>query len=95
MITAAGTIMVLVFGSFVLGDDRIIKLFGIGLASAILLDAVIIRCLLVPALMELFGRASWWLPRGLDRVLPKLALESPEPATGSGASASGGGGGRE
>ena len=87
VITAAGTTMVLVFGSFVLGDDRIIKLFGIGLASAILLDALIIRCLLVPALMELFGRASWWLPDRLDRVLPKLSLERPE-GDGAGAPAS-------
>ena len=57
MITAAASIMILVFASFALGDDRIIKLFGIGLASAVFFDAVIIRCLLVPALMEIFGRA--------------------------------------
>jgi len=95
VITAAGTIMVLVFGSFVLGDDRIIKLFGIGLASAILLDALVIRCLLVPALMELFGRASWWLPGWLDRVLPKLALERPAGNEGLGAPAAVGASGRE
>ena len=62
MITAAASIMILVFASFALGDDRIIKLFGIGLASAVFFDAVIIRCLLVPALMEIFGRRAWWLP---------------------------------
>ena len=54
--------MILVFASFALGDDRIIKLFGLGLASAVFFDAVIIRCLLVPALMEIFGRRAWWLP---------------------------------
>ena len=95
VITAAGTIMVLVFGSFVLGDDRIIKLFGIGLASAILLDALLIRCLLVPALMELFGRASWWLPRWLDRALPRVALERAEPADALGAPAAVPAGSRE
>jgi RND superfamily putative drug exporter len=78
VITAAASIMVLVFGSFALGDDRVIKLFGIGLASAVFFDAVIIRCLLVPALMEIFGRRAWWLPAWLDRRLPRLAIEAPE-----------------
>jgi RND superfamily putative drug exporter len=78
VITAAAAIMVLVFASFALGDDRVIKLFGIGLASAVLFDAVIIRCVLVPALMELFGRRAWWLPSWLDRRLPRLAIEAPE-----------------
>ena len=81
VITAAAAIMVLVFASFALGDDRIIKLFGIGLASAVFLDAVIIRCLLVPALMEIFGRWAWWMPKWLDRRMPRLAIEpEPEPA---------------
>ena len=75
VITAAASIMIVVFGSFALGDDRVIKLFGIGLASAVFFDAVIIRCLLVPALMELFGRRAWWLPAWLDRILPRLAIE--------------------
>ena len=78
VITAAAAIMVVVFGSFALGDDRIIKLFGIGLASAVFFDAVIIRCLLVPAIMELLGRRAWWLPAWLDRRLPRLAIEAPE-----------------
>jgi RND superfamily putative drug exporter len=78
VITAAASIMVLVFASFALGDDRIIKLFGLGLASAVFIDAVIIRCLLVPALMEIFGRRAWWLPSWLDRRLPRLAIEAPE-----------------
>src|SRR3954468_11580322 len=77
VITAAASIMVLVFGSFALGDDRIIKLFGIGLASAVFFDAVIIRCLLVPALREILGRRAWWLPSWLERRLPRLAIEAP------------------
>jgi RND superfamily putative drug exporter len=77
VITAAASIMVLVFASFALGDDRIIKLFGLGLASAVFFDAVIIRCLLVPALMEIFGRHAWWLPSWLERRLPRLAIEAP------------------
>ncbi len=78
VITAAAAIMVVVFGSFAIGDDRVIKLFGIGLASAVFFDAVIIRCLLVPAIMELLGRRAWWLPAWLDRRLPRLAIEAPE-----------------
>jgi RND superfamily putative drug exporter len=77
VITAAASIMILVFGSFALGDDRVIKLFGLGLASAVFFDAVIIRCVLVPALMEIFGRRAWWLPSWLDRRLPRLAIERP------------------
>lgn len=77
VITAAASIMVLVFASFALGDDRIIKLFGIGLASAVFLDALIIRCLLVPALMELAGRRAWYLPGWLDRAVPSLNIERP------------------
>ena len=83
VITAAASIMIVVFASFVLGDDRIIKLFGIGLASAVFIDAVVIRCLLVPALMEIFGNKAWWLPRWMDRIIPRLAIErahAPEPA---------------
>ncbi|OHV40934.1 hypothetical protein BBK14_11865 [Parafrankia soli] len=78
VISAAGAIMTLVFASFILGDDRVIKLFGLGLALAILLDAFVIRTVLVPALMHLFGRANWWLPKGLDRVLPRVSVESAE-----------------
>jgi RND superfamily putative drug exporter len=78
VITAAASIMIVVFLAFVLGDDRFIKLFGIGLASAVFFDAVIIRCLLVPALMEIFGRRAWWLPSWLDRIVPRLAIERAE-----------------
>lgn len=76
VITAAASIMVLVFASFSLADDRVIKEFGIGLASAVLFDALIIRCLLVPAVMQLLGRRAWWLPAWLERRLPRLAIEA-------------------
>jgi putative drug exporter of the RND superfamily len=78
VITAAAAIMIVVFASSALEADRLAKLFGIGLASAVLIDAVIIRCLLVPAIMELLGRRAWWLPPWLDRRLPRLAVEPPE-----------------
>jgi RND superfamily putative drug exporter len=77
VITAAAAIMVFVFGSFLLESDRTIKLFGTGLATAVLLDATIVRMLLVPATMELLGDRNWWLPRWLDRVLPRIAVEGP------------------
>ncbi|MGH9222885.1 MAG: MMPL family transporter [Acidimicrobiales bacterium] len=76
VITAAATIMFCVFGSFVLGVDRSIKLFGLGLAVAVLLDATVVRMVLVPATMELLGDRNWWLPRWLDKVLPRLHVEA-------------------
>jgi RND superfamily putative drug exporter len=75
VITAAALIMVFVFGSFLLEHDRVIKLFGIGLASAVLLDATIVRMLLVPATMELLGDRNWWLPGWLARLLPNIDVE--------------------
>ncbi|MDT3438906.1 MULTISPECIES: MMPL family transporter [unclassified Pseudofrankia] len=75
VISAAGAIMTLVFASFVLGDERVLKLFGLGLAMAVLIDAFVIRTVLVPALMHIFGKANWWLPRALDRRLPRLSVE--------------------
>jgi putative drug exporter of the RND superfamily len=78
VITAAAAIMVTVFASFMLGEDRIIKLFGLGLASAVLIDAVIIRSVLVPAIMQLFGKSAWWIPDWLDRILPRLHVEPAE-----------------
>ena len=74
-ITAAAAIMVVVFGSFIGESDRIVKLFGVGLSIAVLLDATIVRMLLVPATMELLGDANWWLPRWLDRAMPRVAVE--------------------
>jgi putative drug exporter of the RND superfamily len=78
VITAAAAIMVTVFASFMIGEDRIIKLFGLGLASAVFIDAVIIRSVLVPAIMQLFGKRAWWLPEWLDRILPRLHVEPAE-----------------
>jgi RND superfamily putative drug exporter len=75
VITAAAAIMIVVFVSFGLGPERVIKEFGLSLAMAVLLDAVVIRCLLVPAIMELVGARAWWLPSWLDRRIPRLALE--------------------
>ena len=79
VITAAASIMILVFLSFLLDDNIVIQQFGVGLAAAIIIDAFVVRTVLVPALMHLFGRANWWLPGWLDRWLPTLHIES-EPA---------------
>jgi len=79
VITAAAAIMITVFASFLLGDERIVKLFGLGLASAVLVDALVIRSVLVPAIMHLFGRRAWYMPEWLGRVLPNLAVEPHEP----------------
>ncbi|MEA2384602.1 MAG: putative drug exporter of the superfamily [Solirubrobacteraceae bacterium] len=78
VITAAAAIMILVFGSFVLGGQRIIAEFGIGLASAVLLDAFLLRTILVPAVMHLIGPANWWLPRWLDRIVPHVSVDPAE-----------------
>ncbi len=78
VITAAATIMICVFLTFAFLGQRDVAEFGIGLAAAVALDAFILRTVLVPAAMHLFGRANWWLPRWLDRRLPHLAIEPPE-----------------
>jgi len=75
VITAAAAIMVVVFGSFLLEDGRIIKVFGTGLSVAVLLDATLVRMLLVPATMELLGERNWWIPKWLDRIMPRLYVE--------------------
>ena len=75
VITAAALIMVCVFGAFVLGDDRQLKLFGLGMAVAVFLDATIVRMVLVPATMELLGARNWWMPAWLDRLLPQINVE--------------------
>jgi RND superfamily putative drug exporter len=75
VITAAAAIMVVVFGSFILEENRIIKMMGLGLAVAIFIDATLVRMLLVPATMELLGEKNWWLPRWIDRILPTLNVE--------------------
>jgi RND superfamily putative drug exporter len=78
VITAAAAIMVFVFGSFVLNGDPTVKQFGIGLAVAVILDATIVRCLLVPALMIKMGKANWYMPKWLDRLLPHISIEGAE-----------------
>ena len=78
VITAAATIMVFVFGSFVLNGDPTVKQFGIGLAVAVILDATVVRCLLVPARMASLGKANWYLPRWLGRLLPRINIEGEE-----------------
>src|SRR5437588_2951374 len=78
VITAAALIMVFVFGSFVLNGDPTIKQFGVGLAVAVILDATVVRCLLVPALMLLMGKVNWYMPRWLDRVVPRVSIEGEE-----------------
>jgi RND superfamily putative drug exporter len=75
VISAAALIMVVVFGSFIGESSRVVKLFGVGLASAVAVDATIVRMLLVPATMELLGDANWWLPKWLERILPKVSVE--------------------
>ena len=78
VIVAAAIIMGVVFWAFVLSDDRTVKSFGLGLGVAILVDALIIRMLMVPAIMHLLGRRAWYIPRWLDRVLPNLTIEPPD-----------------
>jgi RND superfamily putative drug exporter len=80
-ITAAALIMILVFGSFILGGQRVIKEFGVGLAGGVLVDAVFIRMAIVPALMTMFGARNWWLPNWLDRVLPHVSVDADDLAT--------------
>ncbi len=78
VITAAALIMVFVFGSFLLNGDPTIKQFGVGLAIAVVLDATVVRCLLVPALMVLMGDHNWYMPRWLDRLVPHMSIEGAE-----------------
>jgi RND superfamily putative drug exporter len=78
VITAAAMIMVFVFGSFVLNGDPTVKQFGIGLAVAVVLDATIVRCLLVPALMVMMGKVNWWMPAWLGRLVPHVSIEGAE-----------------
>ncbi|MCO5316008.1 MAG: MMPL family transporter [Solirubrobacterales bacterium] len=75
VITAAAAIMVAVFASFVLNGDPVVKQFGVGLAFAVLIDATVVRCFLVPALLVVFERWNWWLPGWLDRFLPRVDIE--------------------
>ena len=75
MISAAALVMVAVFGAFALGGSRVLELFGVTMATAVFLDAFVIRMILLPAVLELLGRRTWAFPHRLDRRLPRLALE--------------------
>jgi RND superfamily putative drug exporter len=101
VITSAASIMVCVFASFILSGDPVVKEFGVGLAVAIAIDSTLVRCLLVPAVMVLLGKKAWWMPKWLDRVVPRVSIEgeeyfaardaaaaaaAPAPATGAAAS---------
>jgi putative drug exporter of the RND superfamily len=78
VITAAATIMICVFLSFAFGDERVVKLFGLSFAIAVFIDAFVVRSLLLPAVLQLLGRRTWWLPQWLDRRLPHLAIDPAE-----------------
>jgi RND superfamily putative drug exporter len=81
VISAAAAIMVTVFGAFMLGDQVIMKVAGLGLATAVFVDATIVRMVLVPSTMELLGDRNWWMPRWLDRLLPRIDVEGASPET--------------
>jgi RND superfamily putative drug exporter len=78
VITAAGLIMIAVFGGFLLGSERVIKMFGLGLGGAIFIDAFVLRTVLVPSLMHVLGRSNWYYPRWLDKITPHVSVAPPE-----------------
>jgi putative drug exporter of the RND superfamily len=78
VVTAAAIIMIAVFGAFAIGNERALAMMGVGFASAIFIDAFIIRLLLLPAVMHLAGPAMWWIPAWLDKRLPHLHIERPD-----------------
>jgi RND superfamily putative drug exporter len=80
VITAAATIMIVVFGALALSPEVFLKLIGVGLATAVFVDATIVRMVLVPAVMQLLGDRTWWIPRWLDRLIPRAPLETPAAA---------------
>jgi RND superfamily putative drug exporter len=90
VVTAAAAIMVCVFLSFMLGEDRVVKEFGLSLASAVLLDALVVRCLLLPAVLHIVGETTWRLPAWLDRRLPRMRVEGAAPPSEDAGLASGG-----
>jgi RND superfamily putative drug exporter len=77
VITAAAAVMVVVFAAMIPSDQVFVKVFAVGMVAAIVVDATVVRLLLVPAVMHLLGRGNWWLPRGLERRLPQLHVEGP------------------
>jgi RND superfamily putative drug exporter len=85
VITTAAAVMIVVFASFVADPDPTIKMLAVGMAVSVLIDASIVRMILVPAVMSLLGDRAWWLPRWLDRILPRIDIEGPmDEAAGSG-----------
>jgi RND superfamily putative drug exporter len=80
IITSAALIMICVFSSFILNGQPVVKQFGVGLAVAIAVDATIVRCMLVPAIMVLMRNGNWWMPAWLDRILPRISIESEAPS---------------
>jgi RND superfamily putative drug exporter len=76
VVAIAAAIMTSVFGAFILGNDATIKLFGVALSSAVLFDAFVVRLILIPSVMTIFGEANWWLPGWLGRLLPHITVES-------------------
>jgi len=76
VVTAAAIIMIAVFGAFAIGNERALAMMGVGFAAAIFIDAFIIRLLLLPAVMHIFGPAMWWMPAWLEKRLPRLHIES-------------------
>jgi RND superfamily putative drug exporter len=80
LITAAATIMICVFASFALGDNRVVKLFGISMASAVFLDAFVVRSLLLPSVLQILGPRTWWMPDWLSRRAPRIAIDAELPA---------------
>jgi RND superfamily putative drug exporter len=83
VISAAAAIMICVFLSFTLGNERTLKEFGFGLAVAVFVDAIIVRCLLLPSSLELLGRWTWWLPSWLDKRMPHFNIEGSTPHRGA------------
>ncbi|MDQ1674780.1 MAG: putative drug exporter of the superfamily, partial [Frankiaceae bacterium] len=77
VITTAAAIMVVVFSSFVLSDDTTVKMLAVGMAVAVLIDATIVRMILVPSVMTLLGKHAWWIPGWLDKITPNFELEGP------------------
>ena len=74
---AAATIMAAVFAGFAFSNDSMVASIGLALAVGVLVDALVVRMILVPAALELLGEASWWIPRWLDRILPNITIEPP------------------
>jgi RND superfamily putative drug exporter len=94
VITAAAAIMICVFLSFVINDPlRVLDVFGLGLAVAVLVDATVVRMVLVPSVMQILGRRNWWMPAWLDRFIPTLGVEVevPPPAPAAAATSAGAG----